>query len=255
MIHAALVQLEIGSRSKEESLACVLELTAQAGGADLILLPELWNVGYLNFDRYDAESELLTGPTMAALARRARELRAYILAGSIVERAGSRLYNASPLFGPTGGLITAYRKIHLFGYRSREKELLTAGDEVVVAQTELGTFGLSICYDLRFPELYRAQVERGAEALLVVAAWPPARIEHWRLLARGRAVENQAFLLGCNAAGPRYGGHSLIVSPQGEILREAGETEEVLEIELDLEEVARLRAEFPALADRSPLFR
>jgi len=250
MIRVALVQLEPQAGPKEECLAHALELIERARGANLILLPELWTIGYLRFERYRDESEPLEGLTIATLAAKAKELGTYILAGSIVEREEERNYNTSALLSPEGKLIAAYRKIHLFGYRSKEKELLTPGEEAVVAKTELGTLGLSICYDLRFPELYRAQVDRGAEVLLVVASWPPARIDHWRLLCRARALENQSFLLGCNAAGPRYGGHSLAVSPQGEILVEAADSEEVLEIELDLEEVTRARAEFPTLRDR-----
>jgi predicted amidohydrolase len=250
MIRAALIQLEIKDGSKEERLAHALELIDRARDADLILLPELWNVSYFDFERYRDESEPLEGLTIAALATRARELGAYILAGSIVEREDGRLYNTSALIGPEGKVVAAYRKIHLFGYRSKEKELLTPGERVVVAETGLGTLGLSICYDLRFPELYRAQVDRGVQVFLVVASWPPARIGHWRLLARARALENQAFLLGCNATGPRYGGHSLVIGPDGEILEEAADSEEVLEVELDLEEVTLTRAEFPALRDR-----
>jgi len=250
MIRAAVLQLEPQGDSKEESLAHALELIERAGDADLILLPELWNVGYLKFERYRDEAEPLRGPTISALAAKAQELGAYILAGSIVEREDERLYNTSALISPAGEIIASYRKIHLFGYRSKEKELLAPGDRIVVAETELGALGLSICYDLRFPELYRAQVDRGAQIFLVVASWPPARIGHWRLLCRARALENQSFLLGCNATGPHYGGHSLAVSPQGEILKEAADSEEVLQVELDLEDVARARAEFPALRDR-----
>ncbi|MFQ6117091.1 MAG: carbon-nitrogen family hydrolase [Candidatus Bipolaricaulia bacterium] len=250
MIRAALIQLKLGDGSKEERLARALELIDRAGDAGLILLPELWNVGYLRFERYRDEAEPLEGPTISTLAAKARELGAYILAGSIVEREDERLYNASALISPRGEPVAAYRKIHLFGYRSKEKELLTPGDRIVVAETELGALGLSICYDLRFPELYRAQVDRGAQAFLVVASWPLARIGHWRLLARVRALENQCFLLGCNATGPGYGGHSLAVSPQGEVLKETADPEEVLEIELDLEEVRRARAEFPVIRDR-----
>jgi len=257
MIRAVLVQLEIIESSGEGRLGHLLGLIDRAKdkdrGVDLILLPELWNVGYYEFARYRAAAEPLSGPTLSALAAKARELGAYILAGSIVERGEERLYNTSALVGPEGEIVAAYRKIHLFSFHSMERELLAPGEGVVVAETGLGTLGLSICYDLRFPELYRLQVDRGAEAFLVVASWPSARIDHWRLLCRARALENQAFLLGCNACGSRYGGHSLVVSPWGEILAEAADSEEVLEVELDLEEVTRARAEFPALRDRALL--
>jgi len=250
MTRAALIQLEPKGNSKEEFLTHALELIDRAGDADLILLPELWNVGYLKFERYRDEAEPLAGPTISALATKSKELTAYILAGSIVEREDGRLYNTSALISPAGEIVAAYRKVHLFGYRSREKEFLTPGERVVVAETELGTFGLSICYDLRFPELYRAQVDREAQILLAVASWPATRIGHWRLLCRARALENQSFLLSCNACGSPYGGHSMVIGPTGEILEEAGEGEEILRVELALEEVTRARAEFPALRDR-----
>jgi len=250
MIRAAVLQLEHQGDSKEESLAHALELIERAGDADLILLPELWDVGYLQFERYRDEAEPLAGPTLSALSTKAREKGAYILAGSIVEREDERLYNTSALISPRGKTIAAYRKIHLFGYHSREKELLTPGERIVVAETELGALGLSICYDLRFPELYRAQVDRGAQVLLVVASWPATRIGHWRLLCRTRALENQCFLLGCNAAGSRYGGHSLAVGPHGDVLEEAADFEEVLQVDLNLEDIEQTRAEFPVLRDR-----
>lgn len=249
MIRAALIQVEIRG-SQQERLAHVLELIDQISGADLILLPELWNVGYFRFERYGVEAEPLEGPVLSALAARARQLEAYILGGSIVERDGDRLYNTSPLLGPTGEIVAAYRKIHLFSYRSQEKELLTPGDRIVAAHSELGTWGLSTCYDLRFPELYRAQVDQGVQLFLVVGAWPPERIGHWQLLAQVRALENQAFLLGCNAAGSQYGGRSLAISPQGEIVAQADKSEQVLQARLDLREVEQVRAEFPALRDR-----
>jgi predicted amidohydrolase len=248
MIEAALIQLDT---SREPRLARALEALARCKGAGLVLLPELWNIDYLEFERYRTGGEPLTGPTLAALVAKARELGAYILAGSIVEEDRGRLFNTSVLLGPRGAILAAYRKIHLFSYHSKEKELLTPGDQIVVAQTELGPLGLSICYDLRFPELYRAQLDLGAVAFLIPAAWPSARIEHWRLLAQARALENQCFLLGCNASGPRYGGHSLVVSPGGEVLGEAGEAEEILRVRLDFAEVERVRAELPFLQDRA----
>ncbi len=250
MIEVALIQLDT---SREARLARAIEALDRCKGAGLVLLPELWNVDYLGFERYRAGSEPLLGSTLTALAAKAKELGAYILAGSIIEEDKGKLCNTSVLLGPQGERIAAYRKIHLFGYRSKEKDLLTPGDRVVVAQTGLGALGLSICYDLRFPELYRAQLDQGAIAFLIPAAWPLARIEHWQLLARARALENQCFLLGCNAAGPRYGGQSLVVSPKGEVLGEAGESEEILKVQLDFKEVERVRAELPFLEDRAPV--
>jgi len=255
-IKVALLQTALNDLSKGERLARVVQLLQGLRGRelDLILLPELWNVGYFAFDDYEKGAEPLDGPTLTELAQQARDLKSYILAGSILERSSGRFFNTSALLDREGQRIAVYRKIHLFSYRSREREILTPGEEPVTAATELGRLGLSICYDLRFPELYRAELDQGAEIFLVPAAWPAARIAHWELLARARALENQCFLLGCNAAGVernvQLGGRSLVVDPQGEILARAGADEEIPFAELDLEQVAKARAEFPALQDR-----
>ena len=248
------IQLEIKDRPKEETLRHVLTLLDRARGSDLILLPELWPSGYFSFARYAAESEPLDGPTVRTLQDKTRELKAFLLAGSLVERAGDRLFNTSLLLNTEGGLVARYRKIHLFGYQSEEPRLLTPGEEVVVAATPWGRAGLSICYDLRFPELYRRMVEQGAELFWVTAAWPAARVESWTVLARARALENQAFLFACNGAGVnrgvRIGGHSLLVDPLGKVLAEGANGEALVSAEVDLEAVRRIRSEFPALADR-----
>jgi predicted amidohydrolase len=174
--------------------------------------------------------------------------------GSLVERAADGLFNTTVFIGPDGEIIACYRKIHLFGYQSEETTLLTPGKEIVVADTPWGRAGFSTCYDLRFPELFRRMVDRGAEIFLIPSAWPLARIEAWRLFNRARAHENLAFLASCNCAGEntgkRYGGHSMIVDPWGKVLAEGGEGGEIVTAEIDTIEAERARAEFPALADR-----
>jgi predicted amidohydrolase len=248
------VQLEIKDRPEAETVRHALALLDEARGSDLILLPELWPCGYFAFDRYRVASETLDGPTVRALGRKARDLGAWIFAGSLVERDGDLLFNTSLLLDADGRLVARYRKMHLFGYRSEERRLLSAGDEVVVAETPWGRAGLSTCYDLRFPELYRRMVDRGAEVFLVSAAWPAARVETWALLGRARAVENQAFLFSCNGAGTsggvRLGGHSLLVDPTGAVLAEGGDGEALVSSEVDPGAVRAARDEFPALRDR-----
>jgi predicted amidohydrolase len=132
--------------------------------------------------------------------------------------------------------------------------LLGAGDEVVVAATAIGRIGLATCYDLRFPELFRGLVDRGAEVVVVPAAWPQARVAHWILLAQARAVENQYAVVACNTAGAQagkaMGGRSIVVGPRGDVLGEAGSSGQVLTAEVDLADVARWREEFPVLANR-----
>ncbi|MGD9138652.1 MAG: nitrilase-related carbon-nitrogen hydrolase, partial [Desulfobacterales bacterium] len=163
-------------------------------------------------------------------------------------------YNSSYLISPNGELLANYLKIHLFGYNSKETQLLTAGTSIVTIETPLGNIGLATCYDLRFPELFRRMVEQGAEIFLVCSAWPYPRLEHWIMLNRVRALENQCFLISANSVGLNMGiqfvGHSMITDPWGTILAGAGDKETIIKSELDLGELAAARQQFPALVDR-----
>jgi predicted amidohydrolase len=164
------------------------------------------------------------------------------------------------VLGPDGALLASYRKVHRFGFGAGEPKLLEAGDGVVTVDLPLGeggapvTTGLATCYDLRFPELFRALVDRGAELVLLPAAWPAARAEHWSLLVRARALEDQVALVAAGTAGTHAGhamaGRSAVVSPRGQVLAELGDEEGVLVADVDLADAARYRAEFPVLADR-----
>jgi predicted amidohydrolase len=224
-------------------------------GADLLVLPELWNVGYFAFDEYGARAEPLTGPTVTAARDWARDLRLHVHVGSVVEvDEARRLHNTSVVIAPDGSLQSTYRKVHVFGYGSREQELLTPGTSVTVTPVTGVPTGITTCYDLRFPELYRSLVDQGAELVAVCAAWPASRLEHWRLFTSVRAVEQQAYLLACNAVGEQHGvslgGHSRVVDPWGEVLVEAGTEEGFTFADLDPTLPGRVRAQFPALADR-----
>ncbi len=251
---ATVLQMEMADRPKAAALARALALVEAAPPSDLIVLPEMWPTGFFAFERYRAEAEPLDGPTVAALAARARARAAHILMGSFAERAGEAYYNTAVLLDPAGRIAARYRKVHLFGYQSREKEILSPGEEAVVAETPWGPSGIATCYDLRFPEFFRGMLDRGAQFFLVPSAWPLARLEAWRLFCRARAHENLAGLIACNGAGVNQGvrlaGHSLAVDALGRVLAEAGEGEEVLTVDIDPGHVARARAEFPALADR-----
>jgi predicted amidohydrolase len=232
------------------------ELVAQAEGADLVVLPELWAAGYFSFDAYEDRAEPLEGDTVAWGREWAKRLGCHLHLGSVVERtADGRLHNTAVLLDPAGTVVHTYRKIHVFGYRSREAELLTPGDVVEVADTALGPVGATTCYDLRFPELWRALVDQGAEIVVVPAAWPAARVAHWRLFTSARAVEDQVVVVACNATGVGAGGvavagHSRVVDPWGEVLAEGGTEEGLITCEVDTSVVAGVRAEFPVLEDR-----
>jgi len=257
LFKVASLQLEINDgQNKEERIAYTLGQMDQAREADLILLPEIWNIGYFSFDRYQEENETLDGPTISAVAAKARELNTYVFAGSFVEQQGGNLYNTSVMLDNQGAIIATYRKIHLFGYCSREKELLTPGRKVSVVHTELGVLGLSTCYDLRFPELYRRLMEAGAEVFLVTSAWPYPRLTSWVVLNQARALENLCYLVSCNCTGLNRGqrllGHSMVVDPWGEILAGKVAGECIVSAVIDPCRVHQIRDEFPPLQDRVP---
>ena len=217
----------------------VAGLVADQSGQDLVVLPELWGATGFDYSRWGAEAQPLEGPWASAMADAARAAGCVLHAGSFVERLpepgpdGNDLANTSLLLDAGGSRLAVYRKIHRFGFGAGEPRLMEAGDEVVVTEIASGTtasvmVGLSTCYDLRFPELYRRQVEAGAELFIVPAAWPAARVGHWTLLGRARAIENQCVVVQCNTAGTHaghvMGGHSQVVSATGEVLAEAGAT-------------------------------
>ncbi|MDT3428227.1 putative amidohydrolase [Paenibacillus forsythiae] len=252
----ASIQLEIKDQeSKEQRIERAVGLVDQAAqDADLILLPEIWATGYFSFDRYIEEAELITGPFVTLFSEIAKSRGVYLFAGSFVEKRDGNYYNTSILFDRQGKLAGTYHKTHLFRYGSKEGELLTRGDGAKVIETEFGKVGLTTCYDLRFPELYRQQVDLGAEMFLVASAWPHQRLEHWRLFNATRALENQCFLISCNCAGTTrnvlLGGHSSIVDPWGVALASGEEQETIVKSEIDPSEVSRIRETFPSLKHR-----
>lgn len=256
-MRASLIQITVDEGESVESrrARAAALVRDQAGVADLVMLPELWTTGAFAYERFAAEAEPLEGPTYEAMAKAASDAGVWLHAGSIPERDPlGPLYNTSLLFSPSGDLAAAYRKIHRFGFDQGEAVLMGAGTELVTARLSGTTAGLATCYDLRFPELFRGLVDAGAELLLLPAGWPERRRAHWTLLARARAVENQAFVLACGTAGTHalvpQAGHSIVVDPWGEVLAEAGPDEEILTVEFDPDEVATTREKFPALKDR-----
>jgi predicted amidohydrolase len=244
----------MSDQPKEKNVEHALSLIDQAPPSDLILLPEIWPCGFFSFDRYQHDSETIDGPTVNALKAAAQKRSCHIFMGSMVEKEGRHLYNTSTLLNPAGEIAARYRKIHLFGYESEETSLLEPGEDVVVADTPWGKSGLSTCYDLRFPELYRLMIAEGAMFFLVASAWPMLRLEAWRLFNRCRAHENLAFLISCNCAGAnrdkKYAGHSMIVDPLGQVLAEGSEEADCITAEIDPNQVNNVRQEFPALEDR-----
>jgi len=254
VIQIASIQMSIGDETKSERITRAEALLDQVKGADLVILPEIWNIGYFAFDLYAKESEPIDGETATRMSAKAKEHGFYLHTGSMVEKEGEKLHNTSLLFDPHGNLLARYRKIHLYGYGSKESQILSRGDEVVVVETPLGKMGMCTCYDLRFPELFRAMLDKGAELFLVTSGWPYPRLEHWLMFNRIRAIENTAFLVSSNGVGINRGvqfcGHSMIVDPWGVILASGGDEECILKVEIDIEKVSTVRREFPAVSDR-----
>jgi deaminated glutathione amidase len=238
---------------------------AAAEGARLVALPETWSYkgGHAGIA---AAAEAVSGPSNAAMARLAARLDIFVLSGSIYEPspAADLFYNTSALFGPDGSLLAVYRKIHLFDAVSgakvyRESDDVAAGDELVTAEVDGVHLGLTICYDLRFPELYRSLALRGAEVLCVPAAFTaPTGEAHWHVLLRARAIENGCCVVapgqvGEHLPGRECYGHSLIADPWGEVLAEVGGDQPGLCVaDLDLGRLAKDREQLPVLRHRRP---
>ena len=236
---------------------------AAAQGASVVALPEvfIWR-GSKKLERENAEP--VPGPTSKTMGALAAELGIYLLAGSILEEiSGSeKSYNTSLLFGPSGKIIASYRKIHLFdvdlanGVSLCESATRAPGENVVVAQSELCVMGLSVCYDLRFPELYRALANRGAELIFVPSAFTAfTGAAHWRPLLQARAIENQAYVVAPGQFGQSRNsfethGHTMIVDPWGKILAELDDGAGIVTAEIDLDYLEKVRAELPALKHR-----
>jgi deaminated glutathione amidase len=242
-----------------------LTRAAAADGATLIVLPEKWTAMGSEED-LRAGAETLDGAAVGWARAIARELGIELVAGSILERVPgqAKLANTSVHVDPRGELVAAYRKVHMFdvevgGRRYDESALEEPGDELVVSQTADGVeLGLSICYDLRFPELYRILAVRGARILTLPAAFTLTTThDHWEVLVRARAIENQAFVIAANQfgghpAGQHSGGRSMIVDPWGLVLAQAPDGEGYIVAELDLERQLDIRARLPSLANRRP---
>lgn len=254
-LRISLAQMDIHRGVPQENLQRAAALSAEAArrGSHLLLLPELWGSGYSLKRAAELAAPLGEGlfAEVSALARRHK----MALGGSLLEADGESVYNTFALYGADGSLLAAYRKIHRFGPMGEDR-YLEAGAHPVTAKTPWGLTGLAVCYDLRFPELFRGYALAGVSLVLIVAEWPVPRIAHWRTLLQARAIENQYFVAAVNRVGEEsgqtFGGHSGVLTPWGEYLLEAGTAPALLTVDVPLDEVPRARQSFPTLADRRP---
>ena len=254
----AVIQHKVGFEKKEnlQRAAQGIEEGVQKG-AQIVVLPEMFTCPYSNdyFPRF-AES-FPKGETLHFLQKEAQDKGIYLVGGSLPELEGEKIYNTSFVFGPDGTLLGKHRKMHLFDINVpgkiyfKESDTLQAGEEITVIETEFGKIGVAICYDVRFPEMFRAMALKGAEMVVLPGAFNmttgPA---HWELLLRTRAVDNQVYVVAASPSRDTEGvytawGHSLIVDPWGEVLEQAGSCEEVLVGAIDSAQVARVRQRLP----------
>jgi predicted amidohydrolase len=265
-LRVAAVQLN-SSADQAGNLATADRLTraAAAQGAQLIVLPEKWTAMGSEQELRDS-AQTLDGAAVSWARETARELGIDLVAGSILEAVPgqAKLANTSLHVGPDGEIMAVYRKIHMFdvevaGRVYRESELEQPGEEIVLSRTAGGVeLGLSVCYDLRFPELYRILAVRGARIITIPAAFTLATTrDHWETLVRARAIEDQAFVIaanqfGAHPAGQHSGGRSMIVDAWGIVLAQAGDGEGAILAELDLDRQLEIRASLPSLANRRP---
>jgi predicted amidohydrolase len=247
-IRVALGEYDTGWHDPETSLARAADVIAKAreGGADLVVLPEMCTTGFT----MEAEkwAEQLDGPSIAELARLARESSIHVIAGVATRGEGETYYNSALLIGPQGELLTEYRKQRLFDF-AREHETYAAGDRPVIVQVGDVKLALFICFDLRFPELFRAAAPY-ADAIVVIANWPRKRQMHWEVLLRARAIENQAYVIAVNRTGSggelRYDGGSVVHEPWGDTIASGP----LAIATIDAGMVTSLRSKFPVTEDR-----
>lgn len=248
----ALVQLNVVSGAVEQNRKHGLELVALAAEtADVIVLPELWTSGYsLRHVGDFAETE--EGPTLAGLRKIARKNDVMIVSGSLAYRKEDSIYNG--LFVVTAeGIVAEYQKVHLFSMFN-EGDFFSAGQKLCLFDLAGYKAGAAICYDLRFPELFRSLTLQGASLIFVPAEWPTARGEHWRVLVQARAVENQVFICAVNCVGQHknrpFFGHSLLVGPDGTIFVEGDDQENILYGDIDFQFISKVRRSMDIFADR-----
>ncbi|HIJ86571.1 MAG TPA: carbon-nitrogen family hydrolase [Desulfuromonadales bacterium] len=252
-ITAASIQFNVKQGDVDANLAYVREALARvaAQGANLVVLPEMWSSGfsYKNLNELALRTKGIVDELLEFSAR-----HKMVIIGSMPEPNGDKVFNTVSVID-SGSLAGVYRKMHLFSLLGEERAF-SGGDSWLCAETSLGKVGVIICYDLRFPELSRRLALEGAQVICVPAQWPRPRQEHWRTLLRARAMENQLFIVACNACGTigklDFFGMSMIIDAKGDLLTETGDVEGEILSSLDMQTMTDWRAQIPCFNDRKP---
>jgi omega-amidase len=252
-LHLCQHRIEAGSATTNRQRVRDLVLSRPLEKPGLLILPEIFSTGVLPADQADAMRHL-GDADRKFLSALAKESGLWVL-GTTADGSPGSLHNLSLLYDPQGVPKAAYRKLHPFSFAG-EHLTFACGNEVITAELPAFTLQPTLCYDLRFPELYRAGVDAGASLFTVQANWPATRQFHWDILLKARAIENQAFVAGVNCLGSigpvQFKGGSMVVSPRGEVMVQAGEEEGIYSAFADPELVQSWRRVFPALRDRRP---
>jgi omega-amidase len=257
-LNTALIQMNISIGKPEHNFEEVSQWLNQAVTApvkpDVIVLPEMWNTGYA-LEEIHLLADENGEQTKSLISNFCKQHNVNVVAGSIAEKRNGDIRNTSYIFNREGKLTGAYSKIHLFRLMDEEK-YLTAGEAQGGFQLEQIPSGVMICYDIRFPELFRTMALQGTKLMFIPAEWPKPRLHHWRTLLMARAIENQMYVVSCNRMGTsgstEFFGHSMIIDPWGEVIAEAGEEEGILTAEIDLDLVDDVRSRIPIFEDRRP---
>lgn len=250
----SLGQMNIKFGDPAANFVMVTRMTEEAKrrGSDLILFPELWSTAY-DLTRASRYASSLDTGLFADISALAQRTGIHILGSTLSILGANQFGNMLTVFAPDGTLLADYSKIHLFRLMD-EHQYLTAGDKPILVDLPFGRAGLAICYDLRFPELFRGYALAGAEMVFLPAEWPHPRLSHWQTLVRARSIENQMFVFACNRVGRdssnEFFGHSMAVDPWGEILAEGGEGEELITLTADMSKVQEARRRIPVMQDR-----
>jgi predicted amidohydrolase len=254
-LNLSLGQMHLHLGEPEKNFERVYAWTAESArrGSALAVFPELWPTAY-DLENWPKHSDRLGEGMFARLSALAKEQRIAI-ASSVLEAKDGRAYNTFALYDANGDLSAVYRKVHLVPMLD-EPKWLAAGDGLTLVEAEWGMTGLGICYDLRFPEMWRKYALGGARLALLPAEWPSRRAYHWQTLLRARAIENQMFVAACNrvgeSKGEHFGGGSAVIDPWGEAVVEGGSSEALLTAEIDLDKVDEVRSRIPVFKDRRP---